>query len=439
MLHQLKAFVPKPLLQGYHYALARLAAFAYRNPSRELIVIGVTGTNGKTTTAYFIAKALEASGAPTGCTTTAIMKIGDKEWVNKTKMTMPGRFFLQRTLRQMVRAGCRYAVIETSSQGLTQHRHIGIAYDIAVFTNLTPEHLEAHGGFASYKKAKRLLFEYLEKLPPKKLGGSIVPRGNVLNADSPHAAFYETPGVKTAWYGLQTKHGLFAEDVRLQPQGSCFTVNDIPVTLKLPGAYNVENALAALATCQILHVDVKKAAENLGRVMRVPGRFDRVDVGQPWTVVIDYAPEPESFRRLYETLDLIPRKRTIHVLGKCGGGRDAASRPTLGKLAAEKADIVIVTNEDPYDDEPMEIIDQVAAGAKAGGKQEGETLFRILDRRDAIKKAMSLAQSGDLVVMTGKGCETWMCVAGGKKLPWNEQEAAEEAIHEALAARKNRS
>lgn len=435
MFHRIKALVPKPLLQLYHYALARLAAFAYGNPSRELIVIGVTGTNGKTTTAYFIAKALEATGAKTGCTTTALMKIGDKEWLNKTKMTMPGRFFLQRTLREMVKAGCRYAVIETSSQGLTQHRHIGIAYDIAVFTNLTPEHLEAHGGFEAYKKAKRLLFAHLEKLPPKTLDGSVVPRVSILNADSPHAAFYAIPGVKTEWYGLQTKRGLFAENVRLQPQGSCFTVYDIPVTLQLPGAYNVENALAALATCQALQVDVKKAAEHLGRITRVPGRFDRVDVGQPWTVIIDYAPEPESFRRLYETLELIPRKRTIHVLGKCGGGRDAASRPTLGKLAAEKADIVIVTNEDPYDDEPMEIIDQVAAGAKDAGKQEGETLFRILDRREAIKKAMSLAQPGDLVVMTGKGCETWMCVAGGKKLPWNEQEAAEQAIREVLAVR----
>jgi UDP-N-acetylmuramoyl-L-alanyl-D-glutamate--2,6-diaminopimelate ligase len=420
MLNQLKALVPEPMVSAYHYVLARLAQFAYGNPSKDLIVIGVTGTNGKTSTAYLIAKALESTGAKAGCTTTAIMKIGDKEWLNKTKMTMPGRFFLQKMLRDMVKAGCAYAVIETSSQGLIQHRHIGINYQVGVFTNLTPEHIEAHGGFENYKKAKRMLFEQVKTA--------------VINYDSEYGAYYAaTPGLeRVEWYGIGEGKGLRAKNVDMRADGSSFTVDGIPVELRLPGEYNISNALAALATCRALDVDLKKPATALSEVARIPGRFERVDVGQPWTVIVDYAPEPESFRRLYEALALIPKTRTIHVLGSCGGGRDVARRPILGRMAAERADIVIVTNEDPYDDDPQGIIDQVAQGAVAGGKKDGQNLFRILDRREAIMKAMALARPGDLVVLTGKGCEPWICLSNGRKLPWDEVRTATEAIHAAL-------
>ncbi|KAA0206487.1 UDP-N-acetylmuramoyl-L-alanyl-D-glutamate--2,6-diaminopimelate ligase [Candidatus Uhrbacteria bacterium] len=422
MLNQLKKLVPEPIVSAYHYILARLAQFAYGNPSKHLIVIGVTGTNGKTTTAYFLAKALEASGFKTGCTTTAVMKIGDREWINKTKMTMPGRFFLQKTLRDMVNVGCKYAVIETSSQGLVQHRHIGINYRIGVFTNLTPEHIEAHGGFENYKKAKRLLFEHVKTA--------------VINADSEHAAYYaETPGLsRIAWYGLRSDKGLHAENVELRADGSRFVADGANVDLRLPGEYNIYNALAALAVCRELGVDLAAAARRLSSIERVPGRFDRIEAGQPWTVIIDYAYEPESFKRFYEALSLIEKQRVIHVLGSCGGGRDVSRRPVLGRLAGERADVVIVTNEDPYDDDPQLIIDQVAEGAVAAGKRDGETLFRILDRREAIEKAMALAGPGDLVVLTGKGCEPWMCLSNGRKMPWDEAAVAREAIQKQLAA-----
>ncbi|MEI7512179.1 MAG: UDP-N-acetylmuramoyl-L-alanyl-D-glutamate--2,6-diaminopimelate ligase [Candidatus Uhrbacteria bacterium] len=421
MLNQLKKIIPAPAIGAYHYVLARVAQFAYGNPSKDLVVIGVTGTNGKTSTTYLLAKVLEATGAKTGCTTTAIMKVADKEWLNKTKMTMPGRFFLQKTLRDMVRAGCTYAVIETSSQGLIQHRHVGINYQVGVFTNLTPEHIEAHGGFENYKKAKRILFE--------------VVRTAVVNADSEFADYYaETPGLeRVERFGIGEGKGLRAKGVQMRADGSSFTVDGIPVSLRLPGEYNISNALAALATCRALDLDLKKPIAGLSEVSRIPGRFERVDVGQPWTVIVDYAPEPESFRRLYEALALIPKTRTIHVLGSCGGGRDIARRPILGRMAAEHADIVIVTNEDPYDDNPQEIIDQVAEGAIAGGKKDGQNLFRVLDRREAIMKAMALARPGDLVVLTGKGCEPWICLSNGRKLPWDEVRTATEAIHTALS------
>ncbi len=420
MLSLIRRFTPKFALDLYHRVLAQTAAIYYGHPSRRMTVIGVTGTNGKTTTAYFIAKALEASGEKTGLTSTAIMKIGDKEWLNKTKMTMPGRFYLQRMLKEMADAGCKYAVIETSSQGLVQHRHIGIDYKMAVFTNLTPEHIEAHGGFENYKRAKRLLFE----------SAPIA----ILNADDPYAEYYATaPGVKrTEWYGIKSDKGLQATDIRLSANGSDFAAGEARVRLGLPGEYNILNALAALAVCQVVGVDLFEAARKLSEVARVPGRFDRVNAGQPWTVIVDYAPEPESFRQLYKALETTPRQRTIHILGSCGGGRDVARRPVLGKLAAEHADIVIVTNEDPYDDDPKRIVDEVAQGAAEAGKIEGQNLFKIMDRREAVFFAMKQAKEGDLIVLTGKGCEPWICVANGNKLPWDEIETARQAIESVL-------
>jgi len=430
MFHLLKRWIPKSWLDVYHRILAHLAAAYYAHPSHGLIVIGVTGTNGKTTTCYYLAKVLEASGEKTGCTTTAVLKIGDQEWLNRTKMTMPGRFWLQRFLRRMRAESCKYAVIKTSSQGLIQHRDIGVEYDVGVFTNLTPEHIEAHGGFEKYKKAKRILFEDLARLPLKVIAGVPVQKTAVLNADDEHAAYYaETPGLKhVAWFGVNDTRGLQAVNISLGESGSTFEVKGVQVCLNQPGLFNIKNALAALSVCEVLGIDLAAAAEKLSEIRKVPGRLERVEEGQPYTVIIDYAPEPESFRQLYEALSFLPRNKTIHVLGSCGGGRDMARRPILGKLAAEHADIVVVTNEDPYDDDPIKIIDQVAEGALAAGKELDRNLFTIPDREEAIRKAISLAEEGDLVVLTGKGCEPYICVAGGKKLPWDEAKAVKEAI-----------
>lgn len=437
ILSHIRSFIPEPIMRAYHWFLAYLAAAWYRFPSEQLVVIGVTGTNGKTTTSYLIAKALEATGLRVGCTSTALLKIVDREWLNQTKMTMPGRFFLQSMLRQMVDAGCTHVVVESSSQGLIQYRHAAIAYDVAVFTNLTPEHIESHGGFENYKKAKKRLFDHVASRSKKMIKEVYIPTAFVMNADSPDAAFYADtrPAVdRLQWYGIdQVKEGLRAEALKLHGEGSDALVQGIPFHVSLPGRFNVENGLAALATVQVLGRDLQQAAAGIGRVTRVPGRMERVEEGQPWTVIVDYAPEPESLRRLYEALELIPHKRLIHILGSCGGGRDIARQPILGRMAGTKADIVIVTNEDPYDDDPWEIIHRVASGAKEVGKKEEESLFQILERRDAIQKAMTMAREGDLVLLTGKACEPWMCVADGQKLPWDEVQVAREAIRLALA------
>lgn len=438
MMYALKQVVrnaiPESWIVVYHWCLAMLASLVYFRPSRSLIVIGVTGTNGKTTTSYYLAKALEALGAKVGLTTTAVFKIGDKEWLNAKKMTMPGRFWLQSMLRKMAKEGCTYAVIETSSQGMIQSRHIGIDYDAAVFTNLTPEHIEAHGGFENYKQAKRLLFEHVAKSRGKKRKASS-PKHDVkpffvLNADDDNAEYYAEAanGVDVRWYGILSDKGLKATDIKLGDAQTRFDANGTPVCLNQPGEFNVYNALAALATSEQLGISLPDASAALGGVLRVPGRMERVEAGQNWTVIVDYAPEPESFRQLYEALSFLPRKKTIHVLGSCGGGRDVSRRAVLGEMAAKRADIVIVTNEDPYDDDPREIIDQVAEGARKSGKTDGVDLYRIDDRKAALYKAMELAEPGDLVVMTGKGCEPWICLAGGKKVPWDEVAVAKEAI-----------
>lgn len=435
LVHRIKSLVPQPVLRRYHWMLARISAVCYGHPSRELIVIGVTGTNGKTTTSYLLAKALEASGYPTGCTTTAVMKTGDREWLNRSKMTMQGRFFLQKTLREMVRAGCRYAVIETSSQGILQSRHIGIEYDVAVFTNLTPEHLEAHGGFESYKEAKGWLFASLQGKPNKVIGGETIKKSIVLNADSPHAAYYaDRSGIdRIMWYSLRGVRGVVPEHVEYAANGSSCTIEGVPVKVQMPGAYNLENVLAVFAVCKALRVDLASVAKVIETVQGVPGRFERVSLGQPWTVVIDYAYEPVGLEKTYEAIRLVPHKRMIHVLGSCGGGRDSDRRSVLGRMAGTHADVVIVTNEDPYDDDPQGIISQVADGAKAVGKREGETLYMILDRAEAIQKAMNIAEKDDLVLLTGKGCEPWICVANGEKLAWSERGVAEQAIRRKMS------
>jgi len=448
----LKKLIPKFLLDFYYKALALLAAFIYGNPSNKMIVIGVTGTNGKSTTVALIAKALEAGGFKVGATSTVSFKVADKEWLNNKKMTMLGRFQLQKLLKQMVDAGCAYAVIETSSQGIEQFRHLGINYDYAVFTNLTPEHIEAHGGFENYKRAKGKLFEHLiakrrkqtAHCHPDGMEGSargrfarndnegVMPKTIIANADDKHAEYFlNFKADKKITFGVKNERAdLRAHSVVVGAQGTSFEVLGEKFALKLIGAFNVENALAAIAIAREEGIALDKVKAGLQSVAGVPGRMEVIDEGQPYTVIVDYAPEPASMGKLYEMVralrhastGLSMTKRVIHVLGSCGGGRDKARRPILGKMAGENADFVIVTNEDPYDDDPMEIINEVAAGALAAGKDFDKNLFKILDRKEAIGKAISLAEAGELVLITGKGSERAMAVAGGRLIPWDDRE-----------------
>ncbi len=411
----------------------------YRDPSEELIVIGVTGTKGKSSTTRFIADLLTELGDKVGYTSTTGFNIAGQEIVNKMKMTMPGRFYLQSLLRQMVNAGCKYAIVETSSQGIMQYRHLGINYDLAVFTNLTPEHIEAHGGFENYKKAKGRLFAHLSKRRRKQIDGRKVQKISVLNADDANAKYYAGFTVDRHYYFTwkanpdvvcEPGHDqiITAAEDKSDRTGMSLTVNELPVKLNLEAKFQRQNAVAAITTVKALGyslTDVLAAAEKL---RGLPGRFEMVTAGQPFKVVIDYAYEPAGLEALFAAVKNLDPGKIIGVHGSAGGGRDVARRPLIGKIAAEHEDTVIVTNEDPYDEDPLAIMREVAAGAMAAGKVENESVVIIPDRQSAIEAAIALAQPGDVVLLTGKGSEPVMAVAGGKKLPWNEKQAALKAL-----------
>lgn len=420
----LRKLFSENLISRYHKFLALFSSFIYGNPSEKMIVIGVTGTNGKSTTVELIAKVLEAGGYKVGVTSTVKFKVGDKEWLNDKKMTMLGRFQLQRLLKDMFKAGCKYAVVETSSQGVVQFRHLGINYDYAVFTNLTPEHIEAHGGFENYQKAKGEFFKHLSARDRKKINEITINKVSVINADDKYSKYFlEFDADKKITYGVENSEAeLKAFDIDVNKTGTSFSYNGSRINLQLLGAFNVYNALAAIAVGLQENIEPVNIKRGLEKIEVVPGRMELVDEGQNFSVLVDYAPEPYSMEKLYQSVDLMKKNRIIHVLGSCGGGRDVARRPILGALAGENADLVIVTNEDPYDDDPMEIIDQVAAGALDKGKTLNENLYKILDRKEAIERALNMAQPGDLVLVTGKGSEQAMAVAGGKYIPWDDRQ-----------------
>jgi len=428
-----RKIIPAPVLGAYHHALAVVAALAYGRPSEKLVVIGVTGTNGKSTTTEFVGRILESAGYRVGWTGTTSFKVAECEWTNAKKMTMLGRFETQRLLAEMVKAGCEYAVVETSSQGIAQSRHVGIDYDVAVFTNLTPEHIESHGGFENYKWAKGRLFAALAT-GKRKDGQKKV---SVVNVDDAHADYFlsfsadEKIGFGSA--DSRADVSVVATNVALSSTGTTFSVGQTAFSLSPIGRFNLSNALAAISACRAVGLSWEKIQAGVASLRPVPGRLESIAEGQPFSVIVDYAPEPASLNALYDALQLIGHKRLIHVLGSTGGGRDVARRRILGEMAAEHADAVIVTNEDPYDDDPMGIIREVGEGAKKfegskGRRVEGENLFLVLDRQEAIDTAIGLAEPGDLVLLTGKGCEPVMAVAGGRKIPWDDRDAARKSL-----------
>ncbi len=450
MKNLIKKFIPKFILGWYHRSLALLAAARYGHPSEKMVVIGVTGTNGKSTTVNLIGRILEEVGFRVGWTTTANFKIAEREWLNDKKMTMLGRFALQKMLKEMVRAKCDYAIIETSSEGIKQFRHLGINYDVAVFTNLTPEHIESHGGFENYRAAKMELFRHTAKCKHKRIikgdGFSVSPRKvSVVNVDDEHHPYFLQFQTEEAWgFGIAGRGDanlsriLRAENVRLESDGSHFAIEGEEFHLKLLGEFNVYNALAAATVAATQGMKFATAARALEKVAGMPGRVEFVDEGQSFLALVDYAPEPASLENLYKLLNdtglRAKVKRVTHILGSTGGGRDVARRSILGSIAAKNADVVIVTNEDPYDDNPMTIIENVAEGAEKEGKMKNKNLFLILDREVAIEKAVAEAREGDLVLLTGKGCEQAMVVRGGKKIPWDDRERLRQAIRKRLNA-----
>ena len=461
LLRKIKKIIPRHawnlLWPVYHFLLAWLGNMLYGAPSQRLIVIGVTGTTGKTTSTYLIAKVLRSAGFKVGFTSTAMFSDGDKDWLNDKKMTMPGRFFAFKMLKKMVSNGCQFAIVETTSEGIVQYRHRFINYDTLVFTGLYPEHIESHGSFENYKEAKGMLFAHLKDCKTKyadehrlvkkvetglkKLSLNRIKKTIIANADDEHADYFlnfwsedkilyyvnSAPAVKYPESSVLT-----TGDINITNAGTDFVVKhnevETAINLQILGGFNIHNAYNAISVGLAHGLSWSQIKVGLEGVTGIPGRLEKIAAGQDFMVMVDYAFEPNAVEKLYDTVKLIPHQKIIHVLGSTGGGRDTSRRAILGKIAGSSADIVIITNEDPYDDDPQLIIDQVSLGAEKSGKEEEVNLFKIMDRRAAIAKAFSLAGSGDVVLITGKGSEQAICLAKGVKEPWDDRTVAREEL-----------
>lgn len=432
----IKKFIPKWVLSLYHYKLALLGAFLYGFPGidKSIKIIGVTGTSGKSTTCDLITKILEEAGNKVASISTIRFKIGDREWENKYKMTMPGRFVIQKFLRQAKNAGCKYIVLEVTSEGIRQFRHKFINFDTAIFTNLTPEHIESHGGFENYRNAKLKLFRATKNI-------------HIINADDENSKYFlAIPAKKNYEFGLKKPTEQFYRivpgDIQATDDGILFKIQDTEFKISLLGQFNVYNAIAAISVARAYGINLETCKKALEKAKGITGRMEVV-VKNPFQVIVDYAHTPEQLENVYKTFSKNPREigshtKLICVLGSCGGGRDKWKRPVLGKIASKYCDQIIITNEDPYDENPLSIMEEIKSGFSQIPNPNPQIpndfqnpnfkYQKILDRKKAIEKAIYLAKPGDVVIITGKGSEPWMCVENNKKIPWDDRQIARDAV-----------
>ena len=432
--------LPQLVVDDSRVALATAAAWWYRDPSAELAVVGITGTDGKTTTSFLATAALEAAGVRTGMTGTAETRIGGVQAANEAHATTPEAPELQRALRAMQVAGDAAAVIETTSHGLALNRVDSIAYDVAILTNLTHEHLELHGTWEAYRDAKLKLFEKLARPSGERPKPLAWPATGIVNADDASAGAFigvaQEAGARILTYGTDPAADVRATSVeedrqRLRiayeaPSGAA------TVHLRLVGRFNVHNALAVVALGEAVGLDPAAVREGLASVPVVPGRMERVEAGQPFGVIVDFAHSPASLQTVLDLLAPLAASSgggLIAVFGSAGE-RDTAKRPLMGRIAGERARIVVVTDEDPRGEDREAILDEIARGAEATGKRRGHDLLVIADRREAIEAAFERARPGDIVLLAGKGHEQSILGPAGPR-PWNERAEAEAALHRA--------
>ena len=414
-----------PLRLLFHKIKGFLAALIYFFPADNMIVIGVTGTNGKTTVVNLITNILNTAGYKVGMTSTINFQINEKRWVNADKQTTMSPFKLQKLLRKMVKKGCKYAVVEVTSHAVTQSRIFGINFDMAVITNVTPDHVEYHGSFNAYLNEKGKLFKKVSK-GRKKFG---VPKVLVLNADDKYYNFFnQHVADRKITYGLKGAT-VYAAEVEKKPEGSNFVLhvpnNAIPIEIKLPGEFNIYNALAACAVGLSLQVPIEVIKKGIEDSSSIAGRFEHVDAGQDYSVIVDYAHAPEAMEHLLSLYRRLTKGNLISVFGATGGGRDKGKRPDMGRIADEYADYIILTDDDPYEEDEYGIIDQIAEGIS---RKEGKDFWKVPDRKEAIRLALTKATEGDTVVISGKGCEEIMIVRG-KRVPWNDKKVVEELLN----------
>ncbi len=414
----------------YHFLIAYLSYWYYGRPSKKMIVIGVTGTKGKSTTCRYITSVLEAGGFKVGLLSTVDIQIAGRRMLNKFKMTMLGRGMIQKMLKRMVKANCDYAVVETSSEGILQFRHLGLNYDTAIFTNLGTEHSERHGGFENLKKDKAKLFSALQN--EKIINGKKVKKVIVVNGDDENSNFYYNFKADEKWVcsiNVNTlkneKHILKATDVNVTKKGTSFKI-DSKYSLNLVGDFNVYNALFAIAIGMSQNITEKNIQNGILNVKKVEGRMEFIEQGQEFSVIVDYAHEPMSLTALFRNLRslLVNDGRLISIVGSDGGGRDKEKREEMGKISGELSDYVIITDVNCFDEDPNVIAQMLAIGARSAGKKEDVDLFVEIDREKAIQKAFNIAKKDDIVVITAKGTEPYIAQGQGKKLPWDDREVA---------------
>jgi UDP-N-acetylmuramoyl-L-alanyl-D-glutamate--2,6-diaminopimelate ligase len=426
----LKNLLPKKILLGYHYFLAILATLYFGFPSKKMIVIGVTGTKGKTSAINFIWSCLTSGGYKTGIISTANIRIGEKEFLNEYHMTMPGPFIIQKFMAQMVKNGCKFCIVETTSEGIKQYRHIGINYDIAVFTNLSPEHLESHeGSFEKYKQMKAKMFDVLHS-HRKILDGNKIEKVIIANNDSEHAEYFlNFKSDKKITFAINNKADYVADNIQETNTGVDFELAKVIFKIDILGKFNIYNALPAIIISHLFGISDYLIAKGLNELKVIPGRMEKIDEGQNFTVLVDYAHEKESITNVLQTANnmKILGTKTIILLGAEGGGRDKAKRPIMGELAAKMADYVIVSNVDPYEDNPKQILEDIAISCEKFGKIRGQNLFVIEDRKQGIRKSLQLAKINDVVLITGKGAEQSI-VIGGKRSAWDDRKIVREEL-----------
>lgn len=415
----LKRIIPKAIFARlqpyYHFLLAYTAAAKFKHPSREIMVIGVTGTKGKSSTTELLAQILRADGKMVASLSTIQFSIGDDSERNLYKMTMPGRFFVQEFLRKAVDAGCTHAVVEMTSEGAKQYRHRFIEIDALIFTNLTPEHIESHGSFEKYKAAKLSIAEAVARSSKR-------PRYLVANIDDEHGQdFLDFPVEEILPYSLKnlTLHTLQKDSISL-------VIENVTIRVPIVGLFNVYNTLAAITLSRKLGVSLDTIAQALRELPGLRGRVELIEspakAEKHITAVVDYAHTPDSLTQLYEAF---PNQHKVCILGNTGGGRDTWKRPEMGAIAEKYCDNIILTNEDPYDEDPVKIVEEMRKGMSDDAPVE-----ILMDRREAMKKAIEIAPNGAYVIISGKGTDPYIMGPNGTKTPWSDASVVKELLAE---------
>lgn len=412
ILYPIKKIIPARVFgffqPAYHWTLAFAGALVYRFPSKKLVVIAVTGTKGKSSVTEMLNAILEEAGYKTALSNTIQFRVAGKSEPNMYKMSMPGRMFVQRFLRRALNAGCTHVVLETTSQGAALFRHRFIDFDGFIFTGLAPEHIEAHGSYENYRQAKLGIAATVANSSKSR-------RIFVGNSDDKEYRAFAAFDF-TEKYPCSLSQG---KPYQLSTDGFDMTVEGVRIHSNLAGEFNVWNELAAIAMAKAFGVSVATSKRAIEKMSEIRGRVQKIDAGQDFDVVVDYAHTPDSLQKLYDTFK---GTRRICILGNTGGGRDTWKRDEMAKIAETECDEVILTNEDPYDDDPAQIVNDMA---KVMTKKAPRV---IMDRREAIATAISLARSGDSILITGKGTDPYIMGPNNTKLPWSDAAVAREEL-----------